>query len=62
MTDMDACTQTRYGGVEQVARTRVKVPEPGEGEALLRIRAEARGALAHLAAGHTVGKVVVTVD
>ncbi|MDL9979276.1 NAD(P)-dependent alcohol dehydrogenase [Microbacterium sp. ASV49] len=39
MTDMDAWTQAHYGGVEQVVRTRVTVPEPGAGEALLRIRA-----------------------
>lgn len=39
MADMDAWTQTRYGGVEQVARTRTEIPQPTTGEALLRIRA-----------------------
>jgi len=28
MNDMDAWIQTRYGGVDEVARTRIDVPGP----------------------------------
>ena len=39
MNDMDAWIQTRYGGVDEVARTRIDVPGPRRGEVLLRVRA-----------------------
>jgi NADPH:quinone reductase-like Zn-dependent oxidoreductase len=39
MTEMDAWTQTRYGGAEEVRKNRVEIPRPARGEVLLRIRA-----------------------
>jgi NADPH:quinone reductase-like Zn-dependent oxidoreductase len=39
MNDMDAWTQSRYGGVAEVARTRTEIPAPARGEVLLRVRA-----------------------
>lgn len=39
MNDMDAWTQSRYGGVGEVARTRIDIPRPQRGEVLLRVRA-----------------------
>ncbi|MEN8600983.1 NAD(P)-dependent alcohol dehydrogenase [Microbacterium rhizosphaerae] len=36
---MDAWTQTRYGGVDEVRLSRIDVPQPKTGEVLLRIRA-----------------------
>ena len=39
MNDMEAWIQTRYGGVDEVARTRIDVPQPQRGEVLLRMRA-----------------------
>lgn len=39
MEQMDAWTQTRYGGVDEVRLSRIDVPQPKTGEVLLRIRA-----------------------
>ena len=39
MEQMDAWTQTRYGGADEVRLSRIDVPRPRPGEVLLRIRA-----------------------